>query len=59
MHKAAIEVKDEAAERAAELFEAAEADVELDTDAGPWHIARRPGQVADLGAGGRGGRTRG
>src|SRR5487761_1713205 len=36
VHNAAIEVRDEAARKAAELFEAAEADVELDTDTGVW-----------------------
>jgi carbon-monoxide dehydrogenase large subunit len=42
VHKAAIEVKDEAAKKAAELFEAAEADVVLDTETGTWHIAGDP-----------------
>ena len=42
VHKAAIEVKEEAARKAAELFEAAEADVVLDTDTGTWHIAGDP-----------------
>ena len=53
VHKAAIEVKEEAARNAAELFEAAEADVVLDADTGLWHIAGDPdksltwAQVAD------------
>jgi carbon-monoxide dehydrogenase large subunit len=42
VHKAAIEVKEEAAQNAAALFEAAEADVVLDTDTGTWHIAGDP-----------------
>jgi carbon-monoxide dehydrogenase large subunit len=42
VHNAAIEVKDEAAKKAAELFEAAEADVELDTEAGVWRIKGDP-----------------
>jgi carbon-monoxide dehydrogenase large subunit len=42
VQKAAIEVKDEAAKKAAELFEAAEADVVLDAETGTWHIAGDP-----------------
>jgi carbon-monoxide dehydrogenase large subunit len=42
VQKAAIEVKDEAGRKAAELFEAAEADVVLDTETGSWHIAGDP-----------------
>jgi len=42
VHKAAIEVKEEAAKKAAELFEADEADVVLDAEAGTWHIAGDP-----------------
>jgi aerobic carbon-monoxide dehydrogenase large subunit len=42
VHKAAIEVKEEAAKKAAELFEAAEADVVLDTATGTWHIVGDP-----------------
>ncbi|HEX3960775.1 MAG TPA: molybdopterin cofactor-binding domain-containing protein, partial [Trebonia sp.] len=42
VHKAAIEVKEEAAKRAAGLFEAAEADVVLDTETGSWHIVGDP-----------------
>ena len=55
VHKAAIEVKDEAAKRAAELFEAAESDIVLDTATGSWHIAGDPdkslswGEVAAAG----------
>src|SRR5215470_16753534 len=42
VHKAAIEVKDEAARQAASLFEAAETDVVLDANTGLWHIAGDP-----------------
>jgi carbon-monoxide dehydrogenase large subunit len=42
VQKAAIEVKDEAAKKAAELFEAAEADVVLDAETGIWHIVGDP-----------------
>jgi len=42
VHKAAIEVKDEAAKRAAELFEAATSDVVLDAETGTWHIVGDP-----------------
>jgi carbon-monoxide dehydrogenase large subunit len=42
VHKAAIEVKEEAARNAAALFEAAEADVVLDAETGTWHIAGDP-----------------
>jgi len=42
VHKAAIEVKDEAAKRAASLFEARKADVVLDKATGAWHIAGDP-----------------
>jgi aerobic carbon-monoxide dehydrogenase large subunit len=42
VQKAAIEVKEEAARHAAELFEAAEADVVLDAETGNWHIAGDP-----------------
>jgi carbon-monoxide dehydrogenase large subunit len=42
VHKAAIEVKDEAAKHAAELFEAAAADVVLDAETGTWHIVGDP-----------------
>jgi len=42
VHKAAIEVKEEAARNAAALFEAAEADVVLDAATGTWHIAGDP-----------------
>jgi aerobic carbon-monoxide dehydrogenase large subunit len=42
VHNAAIEVKDEGAKRAAELFEAAEADVELDALTGVWRIKGDP-----------------
>jgi carbon-monoxide dehydrogenase large subunit len=42
VHKAAVEVKDEAAKRAASLFEAAEADITFDAATGSWHIAGDP-----------------
>ncbi len=42
VQKAAIEVKDEAAKKAAELFEAAESDVELDAESGVWRIKGDP-----------------
>jgi aerobic carbon-monoxide dehydrogenase large subunit len=42
VHTAAIEVKEEASKKAAELFEAAESDVILDTATGTWHIAGDP-----------------
>jgi carbon-monoxide dehydrogenase large subunit len=42
VQKAAIEVKEEAGKKAAELFEAAEDDVELDTEAGLWRIKGDP-----------------
>src|SRR3984885_14338165 len=42
VHTAAIEVKEEASKKAAELFEAAESDVVLDTATGTWHIAGDP-----------------
>ncbi|HUN38367.1 MAG TPA: xanthine dehydrogenase family protein molybdopterin-binding subunit [Trebonia sp.] len=58
VHKAAIEVKEEAAQKAAELFEAASSDVVLDTESGLWHIVGDPdksltwGQVASAAADG-------
>jgi aerobic carbon-monoxide dehydrogenase large subunit len=42
VHKATIEIKDEAAKKAAELFEASAADVVLDAETGTWHIAGDP-----------------
>jgi aerobic carbon-monoxide dehydrogenase large subunit len=42
VQKAALEVKDEAGKKAAELFEAAEADVELDAASGTWRIKGDP-----------------
>jgi carbon-monoxide dehydrogenase large subunit len=42
VHKAAIEVKDEAAKKAASLFEAAEADVVLDAASGQWQVRGDP-----------------
>jgi aerobic carbon-monoxide dehydrogenase large subunit len=58
VHKAAIEVKDEAAKKAASLFEAAEADIVLDAESGLWQVRGDPdksltwGQVAAEGDGG-------
>jgi aerobic carbon-monoxide dehydrogenase large subunit len=58
VHKAAIEVKDEAAKKAAALFEAAEADVVLDAESGLWQVRGDPeksltwAQVASEGEGG-------
>jgi carbon-monoxide dehydrogenase large subunit len=49
VRKAAIEVKEEAAKRAAELFEAAEADVVLDTETGSWHIVGDPDKALSWG----------
>jgi len=42
VHKAAIEVKDEARHHAAEMLEAAEADVVLDTSTGLWQVRGDP-----------------
>ena len=42
VHKAALEVKDEARHHAAEMFEAAEADVVLDTTTGLWQVRGDP-----------------
>jgi aerobic carbon-monoxide dehydrogenase large subunit len=42
VHKAALEVKDEARHHAAEMLEAAEADVMLDTATGQWQIRGDP-----------------
>jgi aerobic carbon-monoxide dehydrogenase large subunit len=42
VQKASIEVKEEAAKKAAELFEAAESDVVLDPETGQWHIVGDP-----------------
>ena len=42
VHKAAIEVKDEARRHAAEMLEAAEADVVLDTSSGLWQVRGDP-----------------
>ncbi|HTX28694.1 MAG TPA: xanthine dehydrogenase family protein molybdopterin-binding subunit [Streptosporangiaceae bacterium] len=58
VHKAAIEVKDEARHGAAEMLEAAEADVVLDTSTGVWQVRGDPdtalswGQVAGHASGG-------
>ena len=46
VHKAAVEVKDEARRQAADMLEAAEADVVLDTANRPVAGARRPGHLA-------------
>ncbi|MBV9857444.1 MAG: xanthine dehydrogenase family protein molybdopterin-binding subunit [Streptosporangiaceae bacterium] len=42
VHKAAIEVKDEGRHQAAEMLEAAEADIVLDTDTGLWQVRGDP-----------------
>jgi carbon-monoxide dehydrogenase large subunit len=42
VHKAALEVKDEARHHAANLLEAAEADIVLDTDTGRWQVRGDP-----------------
>ena len=42
VHKAAVEVKDEARHHAAEMLEAAEADVVLDTSTGLWQVRGDP-----------------
>jgi len=58
VHKAAIEVKDDARHHAAEMLEAAEADVVLDTSTGLWQVRGDPdtalswGQVAGHASGG-------
>ena len=58
VHKAAIEVKDEARRQAADMLEAAEADVVLDTATGLWQVRGDPdtslswGQVAGHTSGG-------
>ena len=58
VHKAAIEVKDEAAKKAAELFEAAEADVVLDAETGIWHIDGDPDKALSWSQVAVGGRRR-
>jgi carbon-monoxide dehydrogenase large subunit len=58
VHKAAVEVKDEARRQAADMLEAAEADVVLDTVTGLWQVRGDPdtslswGQVAGHTSGG-------
>jgi carbon-monoxide dehydrogenase large subunit len=58
VHKAAIEVKDEARHQVAEMLEAAEADVVLDTGTGMWQVRGDPdtalswAQVAGQSSGG-------
>jgi carbon-monoxide dehydrogenase large subunit len=42
VHKAALEVKDEARQHAASLLEAAEADIVLDTETGRWQVRGDP-----------------
>jgi len=57
VHKAAIEVKEEARRQAAQILEAAEADITLDTDTGRWQVRGDPdtaltwAQVAQVAAG--------
>jgi carbon-monoxide dehydrogenase large subunit len=43
VHRAALEVKDQARRLAAEMMEASEADLELDTDHGLWQVRGDPG----------------
>jgi aerobic carbon-monoxide dehydrogenase large subunit len=43
VHKAAVEVRDGARRLAADMMEASEADLELDTDRGLWHVRGDPG----------------
>jgi aerobic carbon-monoxide dehydrogenase large subunit len=43
VHKAALEVKDQARRLAADMMEASEADLELDTERGMWHVRGDPG----------------
>ena len=58
VYKAAVEVKDEARRQAADMLEAAEADVVLDTASGQWQVRGDPdtslswGQVAGHASGG-------
>jgi carbon-monoxide dehydrogenase large subunit len=42
VHRAALEVKDQARKLAASLMEASEADLELDTERGLWHVRGDP-----------------
>ncbi|HYB89389.1 MAG TPA: molybdopterin cofactor-binding domain-containing protein, partial [Streptosporangiaceae bacterium] len=43
VHNAALEVKDQARRLAADMMEASEADLELDTDSGLWQVRGDPG----------------
>jgi len=43
VHKADLEIKDQARRLAADMMEASEADLELDTDRGRWHVRGDPG----------------
>jgi aerobic carbon-monoxide dehydrogenase large subunit len=43
VHKADLEIKDQARRVAADMMEASEADLELDTDRGRWHVRGDPG----------------
>jgi aerobic carbon-monoxide dehydrogenase large subunit len=43
VHKAAMDVKEQARKLAADMMEASEADLELDTDTGRWHVRGDPG----------------
>ncbi|MBO0820955.1 MAG: xanthine dehydrogenase family protein molybdopterin-binding subunit, partial [Nocardiopsaceae bacterium] len=49
VHKAAVEVKEDAAKRAASLFEAAEADIAFEAASGTWHIAGDPDKALTWG----------
>jgi aerobic carbon-monoxide dehydrogenase large subunit len=43
VHQADLEIKDQARRLAADMMEASEADLELDTDRGRWHVGGDPG----------------
>ena len=43
VHRANLEVKDQARQLAADMMEASETDLELDTDRGLWHVRGDPG----------------
>ena len=62
VHKAAQDVKEQARRVAADMLEAAEADLELDTEHGTWQVRGDPATSRELGRGGharRGGRPDG
>jgi aerobic carbon-monoxide dehydrogenase large subunit len=49
VHNAALEVKDQARRLAADMLEASEADLELDTDSGLWQVRGDPGTARTWG----------